>query len=486
MSDSGSILVVEDDEDIAASLEMILGGEGYAITLCDDGAEALEKSREETFDVVLTDFRLPGMGGLDLMAALRADRPLRPVILMTAHGNTQLAIESTKKGAFDYLLKPFDIEELLEIVGKAVRAGRTMGRRVRLGTPAETGGEPSLLGSCRAMQRVYKEIGRYAETDATVLILGETGTGKELVARAIYQHSDRADAPFVAVNCGAIPENLLESELFGHVRGSFTGATSDRVGRFEQANGGTLFLDEIGDLPLPVQVKLLRVLQERVIQPLGSNREIPVDVRIITATHQPLTKLIEKKEFREDLYFRINTAVINLPPLREREGDLAELVAHFHAEAAADYKVAKVAFAKPVMKRLERHDWPGNVRELRNVIRQIVLRSRGFAVGPELVSSVIRGAEYHPAGNGGDFEAAISAPVRQAIEEAKQAQKGDVHRDLVSRLERRMIETALDVSEQHLGNVCEWLGISRVTLRKKLNDFGMQKGSAPRSGAKED
>ncbi len=478
----GTILVVEDDEDIADSLEMILGGEGYELTLCHDGAEGRKRAEAGDFDLVLTDFRLPGMGGLDLLGALREDNPLRPVILMTAHGNTDLAIEATKRGAFDYLLKPFAIEELLDTVAKGVRAGRSMGRRVRLGESTEAG-NPSLLGNSRAMQRVYKEIGRIAATDATVLVLGETGSGKELVARAIYQHSARNEAPFVAVNCGAIPENLLESELFGHVRGAFTGATVDRVGRFEQARGGTLFLDEIGDLPLAVQVKLLRVLQERVIQPLGSNREVPVDVRIIAATHRPLAQHIEEGRFREDLYFRINSAIVQLPALRDRVEDLGTLVRHFQGEATRDFGNGCPAFSPAVMKRLERHDWPGNVRELRNIVRQLVLRSRGFEVSAELADAVIREIDLPgaAAGRRGDFDAVITAPILEALELARSEEKSDVYRDLVGRLERRMIESALDLSDHHFGKVCDWLGISRVTLRKKMAEFELGKRTRSRS-----
>lgn len=477
MNERGSILVVEDDPGIAASLEMILGDEGYAVTTSSDGSEGLRVSETASFDLVMTDFRLPGMGGLELMEKLRESNPHRPVILMTAHGNTDLAIEATKRGAFDYLLKPFDLDELLDVTAKAVQSGKSAGRRVRLGDEATQPGEVRLLGNCRAMQRVYKEIGRVAPTDATVLILGETGTGKELVARAIYQHSQRNQGPFVAVNCGAIPENLLESELFGHVRGAFTGATRDRVGRFEQARQGTLFLDEIGDLPLPVQVKLLRVLQERRIQPLGSNREVPVDVRIVAATHQPLAELIEQKRFREDLFYRINSAVIELPPLRDRDGDLEALASHFLAEAAVEFGYGCPPLRKTVVRRLRQSRWAGNVRELRNTIRQLVLSSRGYEITEDVVEALLnreRGVSDAPFQDD-NFSEAIVAPVRAAIERARERGKAEVYRDLVGRLERQMIESSLQLSDHHLGLVCEWLGISRVTLRKKMAEFGIGK-----------
>ncbi|RBP36644.1 two-component system nitrogen regulation response regulator GlnG [Roseimicrobium gellanilyticum] len=478
MGRSGAILVVEDDVDIAASLEMILAAEDYSVTVCHDGRDGLAKAGEGTYDLVMTDLRLPGMGGMELLETLREKHPLRPVILMTAHGNSELAIEAIKRGAYDYVLKPFDLEDLLKLVAEAVRASKSAGSESRRSRATATSPkDPGLLGRSRGMLTVWKDIGRIAPTDTSVLILGETGTGKELVARAICHHSARRAGPFVVVNCGAIPENLLESELFGHVRGAFTGATRDRVGRFEQAKGGTLFLDEIGDLPLPVQVKLLRALQERRIQPLGSNRELPVDVRIIAATHQPLAQRIEEKRFREDLYYRINAAVIQLPALREREGDVELLIAHFLEEAAADYQLPRPAIPARVMNRLLQHEWPGNVRELRNAVRQIALRSRGYEVTTVLVEAVLGGGvEQAVQGSGTtDFDQAIRQSVLHALEEAQKSGKGEVHRDLVERLERSLIRTALTLSDSHLGQVCDWLGISRVTLRKKMQEHGFEK-----------
>lgn len=478
LDSAGSVLIVEDDAAIASSLEMVLQGEGYETEICGDGSEALRMAESGAYDVVLTDFRLPGLGGLELLDRLREKQPLRPVILMTAHGNTQLAIEATKHGAFDYLLKPFDVEELLKVLAQAAQAGRAMLRKIRLGSAGSVG-EPGLIGQCRAMREVYKEIGRVASTDLTVLILGETGTGKELIARALYQHSTRSTKPFVAVNCGAIPENLLESELFGHVRGTFTGATADRVGRFEQAHGGTLLLDEIGDLPLPVQVKLLRVLQERKVQPLGSNREIPVDVRILAATHQNLTKWVGEKRFREDLYYRINSAVIALPPLRERgDDDLGELIMAFADEAADEYHLPRPEFPTPVLRRLALHSWPGNVRELRNVIRRTVLLSRGYPVSLEIVQGAIENtpaAESAAEGAVGDFAAAIAPPVRLALESAREKGIGNVLGDFVAELESQLIRKGLEVSAGHLGCLAQWLGISRVTLRKKMGEQGLAK-----------
>ncbi|NNE92508.1 MAG: sigma-54-dependent Fis family transcriptional regulator [Verrucomicrobiales bacterium] len=486
--DTGRILVVENDPDLAASIEMILGdsGEGHEVEICDDGSVAFEKASdpEQFFDLVLTGFRLSGMGGLELLSRLRESSPMRPVVLMAASSGADLAIEAIKLGAYDFLLKPFDSDILLDVARRAIRASRSMQSPVSLGKPDREksngrGEQPALNGSCPAMQTVYKDIGRLAPTDVTVLVMGETGSGKELVATALYQHSSRSDRPFVAVNCGAIPENLLESELFGHVRGAFTGATTDRIGRFQQADSGTLFLDEIGDIPLPVQVKLLRVLQEGIVQPLGSDREVEVDVRIVAATHQPLPDLITRGEFREDLYYRINSAQITLPPLRERGDDIKQLIRIFAKDSGSRFGVPAPAFPANILKRLKSHPWPGNVRELKNVISRIVLRGRGFDPTIELVESVLEqqsasapdGDEIAGSDNG--FASIISPSLRRAIEQAREDGKSDLHAQLVTELERQMISTALELSGGHLGKVCDWLGISRVTLRKKMSAFEM-------------
>jgi DNA-binding NtrC family response regulator len=297
------ILLIEDDRRSAQSLERVLKAKGYAVRLADRGDEGLERAKSDDFDVVVTDLRMPGMGGLELVRELHAAKPRLPIVLMTAFGTTETAIEATKHGAFEYLLKPFEMPELLEVIGRAVASARLMTEPVEVGEDKAMG--QAIIGRSRAMQNVFKEIGRVVGTPATVLIRGETGTGKELVARAVYQHSDRAAKPFIAVNCAAIPETLLESELFGHERGAFTGADQRRVGRFEQAQQGTLFLDEIGDMSAFTQAKLLRVLQDKVIQRVGGKENIPVDVRIIAATHRDLEKLIAEKQFREDLYYRL-------------------------------------------------------------------------------------------------------------------------------------------------------------------------------------
>lgn len=308
-----------------------------------------------------------------------------------------------------------------------------------------------------------------APTDASVLIRGETGTGKELIARAVYNHSERSTKPFVAVNCGAIPETLLESELFGHRKGAFTGADMNRIGRLEQADGGTLFLDEIGDMPLATQVKLLRALQERTIQPLGASDEVKVDVRILAATHQDLEKYIAAGRFREDLFYRLNSVVIHVPPLRDRQCDIPELVSFFLTKAATEFKVEAARFDKAVLKRLEIAEWPGNVRQLENVVARAVLLAKGRVLTVEDIDGILEESGTSPIVQDGDgAEATLRSWVREVLKTAQKSGSGGVHARLVAELETIIIEEALKLTNGHQGNVAELLGISRVTLRQRI------------------
>src|ERR1017187_8658529 len=321
------LLLIEDDLSASLALQNALQGEGYAVDRAERGDAGLEMALQGAYDLVITDLKLPGATGMEVVSKVRSAKPKLPIIMMTAHGDAETAIEATKSGVYEYLVKPFEAEELLALVAAAVAQSQLMAEPVEIGE-ASAGGL-AIIGDSRRMQSIYKEIGRVAATPVTVLIRGETGTGKELIARALYQHSSRADKPFIAVNCAAIPETLLESELYGHERGSFTGAQSRRIGRFEQAHGGTIFLDEIGDLSGNTQGKLLRVLQERCIQRLGSEANIPVDVRVLAATHRDLETAIKEKEFREDLFYRLSVVTIALPPLSERTEDVPELAKYF-------------------------------------------------------------------------------------------------------------------------------------------------------------
>lgn len=470
------VLIVEDDESLAKTLEMVLSSEGYEVACLADGAEGLEHALDGDWDVVLTDFRLPGLGGMELLEKLAEAKPNLPAVMMTSHGTSDTAIGATRRGAFDYLLKPFDTDEMLAVLAKAVRSSRSMSRPVALGAePSATGGGAAMIGGGRAMREVYKEIGLVAETRATVLIRGETGTGKELVARAIYKHSERADGPFIAVNCGAIPENLLESELFGHVKGAFTGADMRRIGRFEQADGGTLFLDEIGDMPAATQVKILRVLQERTIRPLGGSEEIPVDVRVIAATHQNLERLIAAGDFREDLFYRLNTVTITIPPLRERPEDIAALVKYFVAHSSAEMGVPAAKLGAKPMAMLGAHDWPGNVRQLENVVTKLVLQSRGRAVEPSQVDALLGDAvSTGPEVEVGSADARVLSVLRERRAALAAGDDGPgAYTILVEELEQKLLRAALGLCGGNQSEASRILGVSRVTLKQKMTKFGI-------------
>ena len=477
MSGCAHILLIEDDPSLATGLQTVLAAEGHRVTQETRGDLGLERARRETFDAVLTDFKLPGLSGLELVRQLHAAKPRLPIILMTAHGSTDTAIEATKFGAYDYLLKPFEMEELLALVAEAISSSRRMTEPVALGTPAGPG--TALVGSSRAMQIIYKEIGRLAARSVTVLIRGETGTGKELIARALYQYSDRAAAPFVAINCAAIPETLLESELFGHERGAFTGADARRIGRFEQADGGTLFLDEIGDLSPGTQVKLLRVLQEKSIQRLGGSGNIPVEVRVITATHRDLEAMMRDGAFREDLFYRLNVATVTLPPLRERREDIPELVNYFLRRHGPDLGVANPSIQPDAVQLLQSQPWHGNVRELENVLRKILLLTRGYTITPEHIRTVLAAAPATTGNNAttqplGEFITALLAA-------AQRGEINDARDQLLTVAERELIRQAMDLAQGNQSQAARWLGVSRLTLREKLLLFGLhpKSDSAP-------
>jgi nitrogen regulation protein NR(I) len=469
MSSCAHILLIEDDPSLSAGLQTVLAAEGYRVTLEVRGDLGLAKARGEAFDLVLTDFKLPALSGLELVRQLHDAKPRLPIILMTAHGSADTAIEATKFGAYDYLLKPFEMEELLALVAEALASSRRMTEPVALGAPAGPG--TALVGSCRAMQIIYKEIGRLAARPVSVLIRGETGTGKELIARALYQYSDRAAAPFIAINCAAIPETLLESELFGHERGAFTGADARRIGRFEQANGGTLFLDEIGDLSPGTQVKLLRVLQEKSIQRLGGSENITVDVRVITATHRDLEAMIREGAFREDLFYRLNVATVSLPPLRERREDIPELVNYFLRRHGPDLGVAEPSIQPDAVRLLQSQPWPGNVRELENVLRKILLLTRGYTITPEHIRAVLAAAPAS-GGNGG-LTQPLGEFITSLLVAAERGEIQDARDQLITTAERELVRQAMDLAQGNQSQASRWLGVSRLTLREKLNQFGL-------------
>lgn len=467
MTTAARILLIEDDPAIVMTLRRVLSEEGHHVLVETRGDTGLQRARDTELDVVLTDMKLPGLNGLELVRDLHQAMPRLPIILMTAHGTTETAIEATKSGAYDYLVKPFEMPELLGLVGRAVASRRLMTEPVQLGGAAQS--TSVLVGNSRQMQAIYKEIGRIASKPVNILIRGETGTGKELIARAIYQHSDRATAAFVAINCAAIPETLLESELFGHERGAFTGAEMRRIGRFEQADHGTIFLDEIGDMTPGTQVKLLRVLQEKSLQRLGGKDTIPVDVRVIAATHRDLEAAIRQQQFREDLYYRLSVVVLNLPPLRERREDVPELVRFFLRKYGAELGVADPSIHTDALELLKTQSWPGNVRELENVVRKVLLLAQDYTITAEHVGRAL--TRVVPQVNPGNKS--LRDFVDELLTAAQRGELDDAHARLAQAAEKELFSRAIELAHGNQAKAARWVGVSRLTMREKLHQFGI-------------
>ena len=469
MSNRSKILLVEDDPGIVVSLRRLLTEEGHQVEIDTRGDTGLERARGNQFDLVITDMKLPGLNGLELVRDLHAARPRLPNILITAHGTTETAIEATKSGAYDYLLKPFEMPELIELVEQAVANSRLMSEPVELGGQSDA--RNALVGNSRLMQSIYKEIGRVASKPVNILIRGETGTGKELIAQAIYQHSDRATAPFIAINCGAIPETLLESELFGHERGAFTGAETRRIGRFEQADHGTIFLDEIGDMTPGTQVKLLRVLQEKCLQRLGGKETIPVDVRVIAATHRDLESALKLQQFREDLYYRLSVVVISLPALRERKEDIPGLVKYFLGKYATELGVQRPSIQPEAVDFLRAQDWPGNVRELENAVRKVLLLAQGYTISLDHVHAALARSSTSPPADTASHT--VRQYVAQLLGAAQRGELDDAHSRLVQACERELFSRAIELAHGNQAKAARWVGVSRLTMREKLIQFGL-------------
>jgi nitrogen regulation protein NR(I) len=464
------ILLIEDDLNIATGLQKVMRANRYDVTALSRGDEGLQRALQEHFDVVVTDLKLPGLDGLELVRQLHKEKPKLPIILVTAHGTTETAIEATKWGAFDYLPKPFEVDELLDLTAKAIESSRLMSEPVDMGKTGSA--RTTIVGQSRAMQAIYKEIGRVAATPVTVLIRGDTGTGKELIARAIYQHSDRASAPFIAINCAAIPEALLESELFGHERGSFTGADARRIGRFEQAHGGTIFLDEIGDMNANLQAKLLRVLQEKAIQRIGGKETIPVDVRIITATHRDLEAAIRERLFREDLFYRLSVMTITLPPLSQRTEDIPEMVNYFLRRYGPEAGVASPSITPEAIAFLQSQSWPGNVRELENTVRQALLLARDYTIGVDHVKEIVAKARQ-PATT---WQTTLSAYITGLLDQVEQGEIRGAFPKMLADLEPELYAQAIQRTHGNITKAAEWLGITRLKMREKLKEFGIHAG----------
>ncbi len=468
-----SILIVDDDKAIRYSLKRMLE-EKYFILTAQNGEEALDRLKESSPDLIIMDIKMPGRSGIDVLKEIRSIDPKSLVIMMTAYGTTETAIEAMKFGAFDYILKPFPILQMKELVEKAISLRKMMKEEVTYPTTAsQEGAEERIVGASAKMQEIYKMIGQVAPSDITVLLRGESGTGKELIARAIYHHSLRSDHSFLPVNCAAIPDTLLESELFGHEKGAFTGAISRRIGKLEQSQSGTIFLDEIGDMSLPTQAKLLRVLQEKSFERLGGNETIKVDTRFIVATNKDLEEAIAVGRFREDLYYRLNVVSITIPPLRERKEDISELVSYFMKKFNRELKKAIVGITPAAMDRITSYGWPGNVRQLENVLKRAMLLCQGeWILEDQLLFE--KGWEKR------DVAEELSKKNVEGLldvlfEEYSKAPVSSPDSDMISSLERGLILRALQKTKGNQLKAAALLGIHRSTLRGKMEKYNIKK-----------
>ena len=472
------ILIVDDDQSMRYSLNRMLEGQGLQLSLAKNGPEALERFEQDHPDLVVMDIKMPGRSGLEVLREIKEKDPKALVILMTAFGTTETAIEAMKYGAFDYILKPFDIPQMRGLVERALEVSRMMKKIVSL-PDREKGeaAEETLVGSSPAMQQTYKMIGQVAPTEVTVLLRGESGTGKEMVARAIYHHSRRGDRPFLPVNCAAIPETLLESELFGHEKGAFTGALTKRIGKFEQCQGGTLFLDEIGDMTPATQAKILRVLQDRQFERLGGSERITVDVRVIVATNKDLEKAIREGSFRQDLYYRLKVVTLHLPPLRDRKEDIPELVRYFLQRFRGDINREVGDISPRALEKLMRYHWPGNVRELENTVKRALVMAKGHTLLAE--DFLLEGLD---AGMGPgehlDLEERLQKLMEPVFKELLELSRRSPGADLMSELEKILIKRALQETKGNQVQAAILLGISRNTLRSKIERYRIRKDVA--------
>ena len=471
------VLVADDDAAIRMVLDRALTRAGYEVRVAASAQALWRLVQGGHGDVVVSDIMMPDGSALDLLSRIRNARPELPVVLMSAQNTFLTAVRATEEGAYEYLPKPFDLEELTKVVGRALT------RPARGAEPTPTEDTP-LVGRSPAMQDVYRVLARVMRTDLTVLVEGESGTGKELVAQALHSYGARARGPFVAVNMAAIPRELIESELFGHEKGAFTGAAGRSTGRFGQADGGTLFLDEIGDMPMEAQTRLLRVLQEGEYMSVGGRHPIATDARIVAATNKNLSTLIAAGEFREDLYYRLNVVPLRLPPLRERTADVPDLVRHF-LEQGRDEGLPPKTLEPDAMALLVEHHWPGNVRELENLVRRLMALHPHERIDAELVRRTLErsGGDLPSAatGDGGDIDQAILLWLTEMFREAGDALPDvGLHARVTERFERPLIQTALAATRGNQIRAAEVLGLNRNTLRKRIRDLGLEVTRAPK------
>ena len=481
------LLLIDDEADVQYSFRRNFAPPEFEVSTATSGEEGLKIIPRLKPDLVIMDVRMGGINGLETLRRLRQADAKMPVIMITAYGTSQTAIEAMKLGAYDYLLKPFEVPKLKQIIFAALKAARDMREVVSYEPHLETEDyDLAIVGRSEQMQNVFKLIGQLSASDATALITGESGTGKELVARAIYHHSLRAEQPFLAINCAAIPENLLESELFGHERGAFTGASGQRIGKFEQCNHGTIFLDEIGDMTPATQTKILRVLQSGTFERVGGNQPIKVDVRVIAATNRPLEQAVANRQFREDLFYRLNVVRIEAPPLRERRGDIRLLVNYFLKKYAQHQKQSLKSISPSALAALEQYSWPGNVRELENIIQRALVVSKGEVIVltdlPQemLAPRTTLSPNQQPATSAGPL-AGVPVPgasgafdLPSVVQSLFQWARRENQLKVIPAVERELIIEALKETKGNQVQAARLLGITRATLRKRVDKFNIQ------------
>jgi two-component system nitrogen regulation response regulator GlnG len=451
----------------------------YRVITAETARLGIEAFRKHSPDAILLDIQLPDQSGLGVLRDLQELDRRVPVILMTGHGTAEAAINAMSGGAFEYVTKPFEPDAILPIIDAAIETGRMARRPAVLPTDTKAAAEPTadrILGRCPEMVEVFRSIGRVASREAAVLILGETGTGKEVVARALYQHSRRHNQIFHAINCAAIPEQLLESELFGHEKGAFTGADQRRIGKFEICNGGTLFLDEIGDMTPIMQTKLLRVLQEKEFERVGGSHPIKTDVRIIAATNRDLAAAMADGSFRSDLFYRLNEFTIHLPPLRDRRDDIPEMAQHFFAVFARQLGKDFVSVAPETIQRLAAHNWPGNVRELQGVIKQTLLKASGPVIVPAFLPKGF-GDSASAVATTAERDATWTDPIRQEVAHRLASGSSTISSDIHDQVDRVVIAEVLKATGNNLSEASNRLGLSRPTLRSRIRHLGLGQGS---------
>jgi len=483
------ILLIDDDEALIHFLTRFFQRKRCAVTACLSGREAIDVISKENFDLILLDYKMPDFNGLDVLTEIRKVEAKTPVILMTAYGTTDLAIEAMKRGAYDYLVKPFEHKDLTHVVGEALKTNRQMKEIVRFPAAASSLPVPQdrgvidIVGNSKKMQEIYKLIGQIAEKDVSVLITGETGTGKELVARAIYHHSRRRETPFIAINCAAIPEYLFESELFGHERGAFTGAERTYIGKIERCDKGTLFLDEIGEMPQALQAKLLRALQNGEIERIGGNQTINVDVRILAATNKDIEKEVEEGRFRKDLYWRLKVISIAIPPLRQRSEDIPALVEYFLSRFSLEYDRPLCTMSEAAIKKMTSYSWPGNVRELENCVRRAVLLSAGGVINEgNLMIPDPQEEQTAQEMNHDQLVDRLKQKIETIIPDILRLSNRDTHANIIEMVEDILVRAALHECGNNQVQAARILGISRNTLRQRLKRQTDRNGNQDENG----